>query len=119
MFCSGISSGPCPTLRQKSKNVPVRIDLFPMISWAVKSHDCSTRRPLCHESRPMVTNPILVNALQPVERNDLARLGSANDGGYVVPLDAVKNAKALVSFGLRFDWNFERDFQKLNPNAVI
>ena len=67
----------------------------------------------------MIANPILVKKLQPVERNDLTRLGSANDGGYVVPLAAVMGAKALVSFGLRFDWNFERDFQRLNPNAVI
>lgn len=67
----------------------------------------------------MIANPIQVTSLQPVERDDLTRLGSANDGGYVVPLAAVMGAKALVSFGLRFDWNFERDFQRLNPDAVI
>lgn len=67
----------------------------------------------------MIANPILVKALQPVERDDLTRLGSANDGGYVVPLAAVTGARALVSFGLRFDWNFERDFRRLNPDATI
>jgi len=64
-------------------------------------------------------NPIAVHALWPVACADLVRLGSPNDGGYVVPLEAVKGAGALVSFGLRFDWNFERDFHRLNPDAVI
>lgn len=67
----------------------------------------------------LAANPIDVEALRPVACGTMIRLGSPNDGGYVVPLDAVKNAKALVSFGLRFDWNFERDFHRLNPGASI
>jgi hypothetical protein len=64
-------------------------------------------------------NPIDTQALRPIACGTMVRLGSANDGGYVVPLDAVKSAGALVSFGLRFDWNFERDFRRLNPQAVV
>ena len=64
-------------------------------------------------------NPVHVEELRPVSCGRLIRLGNANDGGYVVPWDAVRNARALVSFGLRFDWSFERDFRKLNPSAVI
>ena len=64
-------------------------------------------------------NPVHVEELRPVSCGRLIRLGNANDGGYVVPFDAVKNVKALVSFGLRFDWSFERDFRKLNPSAEI
>jgi hypothetical protein len=47
------------------------------------------------------------------------RLGNQNDGGYVVPIDAVTVASALLSFGLAHDWKFERDFKKRNPGAVI
>jgi hypothetical protein len=64
-------------------------------------------------------NPIDTQALRPIACGTMVRLGSPNDGGYVVPLDAIKNAGALVSFGLRFDWNFERDFRRLNPQAVV
>lgn len=49
----------------------------------------------------------------------LARIGNPNDGGYVVPLDAVTAANALLSFGLSHDWTFERDFKKRNPNALV
>ena len=64
-------------------------------------------------------NPIDTQALRPIACGEMVRLGSPNDGGYVVPLDAIRQAGALVSFGLRFDWNFERDFHRLNPDAPI
>jgi hypothetical protein len=46
-------------------------------------------------------------------------MGSANDGGYVVPLDAVKAAGALLSFGLSHNWSFERAFKALNAGAIV
>ncbi len=46
-------------------------------------------------------------------------MGSENDGGYVVPLSAVRTADALLSFGLSHDWTFERDFKNRNPRAII
>jgi hypothetical protein len=57
--------------------------------------------------------------LHPVECGSLIRVGGANDGGYVVPLEAVKAAGALLSFGLSHDWTFERDFERHNPKAAI
>ena len=47
-----------------------------------------------------------------VENNELIRLGSIDDGGYVVPLKSVKNSKSLVSFGISDNWDFEKDFTK-------
>jgi len=63
--------------------------------------------------------PIRLSDFQPVACDALARIGSENDGGYVVPLDAVMAAHALVSFGLSHDWTFERDFRKYNADAII
>jgi hypothetical protein len=63
--------------------------------------------------------PIQLSDLRPVACKSLVRLGSANDGGYVVPLDAVKAAHALVSFGLSHNWTFERDFKKYNADAIV
>jgi hypothetical protein len=57
--------------------------------------------------------------LHPAESGSLVRVGGANDGGYVVPLEAVKAAGALLSFGLSHDWTFERDFERHNPKAAI
>ncbi len=56
---------------------------------------------------------------RPVACEQLVRVGSANDGGYVVPLDAVEAADVLLSFGLSHDWNFERDFKNRNPRAIV
>ena len=64
-------------------------------------------------------DPIRLSDLHPVVCEQLARIGSANDGGYVVPLSAVKAAGALLSFGLSHDWTFERDFKKHNAGAAI
>ena len=41
---------------------------------------------------------------------DLIRLGRNNDGGYLVEKNSLKVSKALISFGLSFDWSFEKDF---------
>jgi hypothetical protein len=57
--------------------------------------------------------------LQPVACDSLIRLGSANDGGYVVPSDAIAHASTLLSFGLSSDWNFERAAAQLNPALLI
>ena len=66
-----------------------------------------------------IGDPIQLSDLHPVACESLLRIGSPNDGGYVVPLDAVKAARALVSFGLSHDWTFERDFKKCNADATI
>jgi hypothetical protein len=69
--------------------------------------------------RSEVGDPIQLSDFHPIECESLARIGSANDGGYIVPLDAVRAANALLSFGLSHDWTFERDFKKHNPDALI
>lgn len=58
-------------------------------------------------------------ALQPVECPDLRRLGSAHDGGYVVPVEALRRASVLLSFGLSVNWQFERDALALNPGLTL
>jgi hypothetical protein len=69
--------------------------------------------------RSEIGSPIRLSDFYPVACESLARVGSANDGGYVVPLDAVRAAHALLSFGLSHDWTFERDFKKHNPGAMV
>ena len=57
--------------------------------------------------------------LQPVVCDDLVRLGSPNDGGYVVPARAIARASTLLSFGLARNWRFEKDAAALNPRMAI
>ena len=40
------------------------------------------------------------NFLKPKVSCNLIRIGSLNDGGYVVPKDAITKTKTLISFGL-------------------
>ncbi len=68
--------------------------------------------------KPMVT-AVDRGQLLPVVCDDLRRLGAPNDGGYVVPIDTVRSARYLVSFGLLFDWSFEEAFLKENPGAIV
>jgi hypothetical protein len=65
------------------------------------------------------TQHIDAAALRPTDRHDLRRLGSPNDGGYVVPLAALQRASVLLSFGLSVDWNFERDALAVNPRLTL
>ena len=65
------------------------------------------------------TQRIDAAALQPTECPDLCRLGSLNDGGYVVPAQALRRASVLLSFGLASNWSFERDALALNPGLAI
>ena len=64
-------------------------------------------------------DPVQLSELRPVACESLVRLGSTHDGGYVVPLVAVKAAGALLSFGLSHNWSFERDFKRQNPGAIV
>jgi len=64
-------------------------------------------------------DPIQLSDFRPIACETLTRIGSPNDGGYVVPVNAIKAADALLSFGLSHDWTFEQDFSRHNPKAVI
>lgn len=50
---------------------------------------------------------------------DLIRFGRNNDGGYLVEKNSLKVSKALISFGLSFDWSFEKDFYNFHNKAPI
>ena len=41
---------------------------------------------------------------------DLIRLGSDNDGGYLVDPNSVQESKALLALGIGKNWSFEKDF---------
>ena len=56
---------------------------------------------------------MLPNSFKPKKLYNLIRLGSDNDGGYLVEVDSHKKTKTLFSFGLGNDWHFERMFQRL------
>jgi hypothetical protein len=70
-------------------------------------------------ARPGIGDAIRLSDFRPAACDSLARIGGPNDGGYVVPLEAVRAAGALLSFGLSHDWTFERDFKRHNAKAVI
>jgi hypothetical protein len=57
--------------------------------------------------------------LRPVEVEGLVRLGSSNDGGYVLPIRAITQARVLLAFGVFIDWSFERACLRRNPQLSI
>lgn len=56
---------------------------------------------------------MLPKIFKPNNEYELIRLGSDNDGGYLVEVDSLENSKRLVSFGLGLNWSFEKDFFRL------
>jgi len=50
---------------------------------------------------------------KPYYRDDLIRIGSKHDGGYVVTKNAVNNTDFLVGLGIANDWTFEKEFNRL------
>ncbi len=57
--------------------------------------------------------------LRPKYQTNLIRLGSKNDGGYLVPEEVLYKTKILLSFGLNDDWSFEEDFKLKNKEVFI
>ena len=51
---------------------------------------------------------------KPKKAYELIRLGSENDGGYLICNHSLVLSKYLISFGLGSDWTFEKDFLKKN-----
>jgi len=60
----------------------------------------------------------LPNSLRPIHKDDLVRVGSTNDGGYILTKKIIRRTKFLLSFGLAFDWNFEKDFQERSKEKI-
>ena len=63
--------------------------------------------------------PPALNYLQPRVFADLVRIGSARDGGYLVPRSALSDIDAVLSFGVSVDWNFEKQLQAIRPGIDI
>src|SRR6056300_476597 len=61
----------------------------------------------------------LDNCLKPKFQYQLTRLGKKNDGGYLIGNETIKKADVFISFGIKNDWSFEKDFKKINNKAKI
>jgi hypothetical protein len=53
---------------------------------------------------------MLPKEFKPKHKYNLIRIGRNNDGGYLVEKDSILKSNSLVSFGIGFDWSFEKDF---------
>jgi hypothetical protein len=49
----------------------------------------------------------------------LVRLGPPGDGGYVVSSDQISHCRLLISLGICDNWEFDKDFLKLNPSVSV
>jgi len=54
-----------------------------------------------------------------LKKDELIRLGSIDDGGYVLPLKDVISSDVLISFGISDNWDFEKDFCKLSGAKIL
>ena len=61
------------------------------------------------------------NFLKPhyVSKDELVRVGSLDDGGYVVPLINIKDSKLLITMGISDNWDFEKDFSKISNAKIL
>jgi len=50
--------------------------------------------------------------IRPQAVGEMQRIGSKNDGGYVIP-KKIKKVDTIISFGLGDDWSFEKELFKL------
>jgi hypothetical protein len=67
---------------------------------------------------PGSSTPTL-RAYRPRQFPDLIRVGSAHDGGYVLPASALRASGALLSLGVEANWEFEEAALALNPALVV
>jgi len=49
-------------------------------------------------------------SLKPKYEYDLIRIGSQNDGGYLIEKNSLFESEFLLSFGISTDWSFEKEF---------
>jgi len=62
---------------------------------------------------------MLAKYLKPSHKVKLVRLGNNRDGGYLIPEEIINNTEYLVSFGVGYDWSFEKDFKFANKDLKI
>jgi len=60
----------------------------------------------------------LPSSIHPIQKDDLIRVGSINDGGYILTKELIQKTEFLLSFGLYFDWNFEKDFLEKTKEKI-
>lgn len=53
-----------------------------------------------------------------IKNSKLIRLGSIDDGGYVIPKKVLKNTDYLITFGISDNWDFEKHFARLSNCKV-
>ena len=53
-----------------------------------------------------------------IEVSQLVRIGSLEDGGYILTNTLVKNVKHLISFGIQDNFDFEKHLYKLTKCSV-
>ena len=56
---------------------------------------------------------------RPKYKTKLLRVGRNNDGGYLIPKDAINETKILYSMGLSDDWSFEESLFNLKNDIKI
>ena len=52
-------------------------------------------------------------------KKNLIRIGPNTDGGYVIDKRVIKKTKTIISCGLNDDWEFEKEFLKINQRCKI
>ena len=64
---------------------------------------------------------MLPNTFKPFKSNinNLIRIGPKKDGGYVIDKRVIKKTKKIICCGLNDDWEFEREFLRINPKCKI
>ncbi len=62
--------------------------------------------------------PKIFKPYKSVKKN-LIRIGPNADGGYIIDKRVVKKTKTIVTCGLSDDWEFEKDFLKINSKCKI
>jgi len=64
---------------------------------------------------------VLPNIFKPFRSNryNLLRVGPRKDGGYIIDRRVIKRSKTVIACGLNDDWEFEKNYLKMNPESKI
>jgi len=62
---------------------------------------------------------MLPKIFKPQNKYNLIRLWRDNDGGYLIEENSLLEANSLLSFGLSYDWSFEKKFLVLKDVQYI
>jgi len=54
-----------------------------------------------------------------IKNSNLIRIGSAYDGGYVLPKILLKNINLLISLGVGENWDFEKQFSSFSKSKIV